>query len=198
VGGTAWITVRSLQPPAVERVPFGPDDGPRAQRKLFGLARRNPPGPVVLSEAEINAFVARHLHPADLPLHEPVIRLRGEAAVEIAGSLPLGRLLRESPLAPAARMLPAAWLESPMWLTVTARPSVTAEPRPALRLDVDRLKIGRQRMPSVALRLLLEPSSLRLTRIALPPDVEAVRVERGRVIIQTTSSRPRTGAAGRR
>jgi hypothetical protein len=65
---------------------------------------------------------------------------------------------------------------------------MSTEPRRTVRLDARRVVIGRQRVPRLTLRLLLDPSSLRLTRIALPPNVHTVRVERGRVIIQTTSS----------
>jgi hypothetical protein len=192
LGVGAWVGVRMLAAPAVEPVAFAPEDGARAQKKIFDLARRASPGTVVLSEAELNAFVTRHLEPADLPMRDPVLRLRGDDVVEITGAVPLERLLRESPLAPLAEALPAAWLARPVWLTVQARASVATEPRRALRLDARRVVIGRQRVPSVALRLLLDPGSLRLTRIALPPDVQAVRVERGRVVIQTTSSRGRT------
>ncbi len=189
VAAGGWAVVRSLQAPAVERVPFSPADGVRAQQKIFDLARRAArAGPVVLTEAELNAFVSRHLDPADLPLHDPVIRLRADDVVEIVGIVPLGRLLRESPLAPLADALPAGWLARPVWLTVTTRAGLSTEPRRALRLDARRVVIGRQRVPALVLRLVLEPSSLRLTRITLPPAVQAVRVERGRVLIQATSS----------
>jgi hypothetical protein len=52
--------------------------------------------------------------------------------------------------------------------------------------------IGRQRVPAVVLRLVLEPASLRLMRIALTPEIRTVRIERGRVVIETTSPPPRT------
>jgi hypothetical protein len=79
-----------------------------------------------------------------------------------------------------------------VWLTIGAHATIATEPRRALRLDVRRVVIGRQRVPAVLLRLLLDPSSLRLMRIALPPEVRTVRVERGRVLIETTSPPPRT------
>jgi hypothetical protein len=47
-------------------------------------------------------------------------------------------------------------------------------------------------VPAFALRLVMDPSSLRLMRIALPPEVQTVRIERGRVVIQATSSPSRT------
>lgn len=189
VAAGGWAVVRLLQAPAVERVSSTPEDGARAQQKIFDLARRaGRTGPVVLTEAELNAFVSRHLDPADLPLRDPVIRLRGDDLAEIVGTVPLGRLLHESPLASFADALPGGWLARPVWLTVVTRVGLTTESRRSLRLDARRVVIGRQRVPAVVLRLVLEPSSLRLTRIALPPAVQAVRIERGRVIIQVTSS----------
>lgn len=189
VAAGGWAVVRLLQAPSVERVQFSAADGVRAQQKIFDLARRAArAGPVVLTEAELNAFVSRHLDPVDLPFRDPVIRLRGDDLVEVVGTVPLGRLVRESPLAPLADALPAGWLARPVWLTVATRPGLSTEPRRALRLDARRVMIGRQRVPALMLRLVLEPSSLRLMRIALPPAVQAVRVERGRVIIQATSS----------
>jgi len=184
-----WAVLRTLQVPLIETARFAPEDGVRAQQKIFGLARRGArAGSVVLSEAELNAFVSRHLDPADLPLREPVIRLRGDDLVEIVGTAPLGRLLHESPLATLAEALPAGWLARPVWLTVAARAQISTEPRRTLRLDARRVVIGRQRVPALALRMMLDPSSLRLTRITLPSDVQAVRIERGRVVIQVSSS----------
>jgi hypothetical protein len=188
-----WACLRTLQAPIVEPVRFTPEDGVHAQQKIFGVARRSTrAGPVVLTEAELNAFVSRHLDPADLPLREPVIRLRGDDVVEIVGTVSFGHLLHESPLASLAEVLPAGWLARPMWLTVAALGRISTEPRRALRLDARRVVIGRQRVPALVLRLVLDPSSLRLTRIALPSHVQAVRIERGRVVIQVTSSPPRT------
>ena len=193
IGAVVWGVARTLEAPAVAPIAFGPQDGVRAQQKIFGLARRSARGEhVTLTEAEINAFVARHLDPYDLPLREPVIRLRGDDTVEITGHLPRRRLLVESPLGSVVDVLPSAWLERPIWLTVVAHTRVETEPRRVLRLDARRVVIGRQRVPTFLLRLTLDPTSLRLTRISLPGQVQAVRIERGQVLIQTTASPGRT------
>src|SRR5207247_1113656 len=127
-----WVVIRLLQAPIVEPVPCSPEDGVRAQQKIVGLVRRSTrAGSVVLSEAELNAFVSRHLDPADLPLREPAIRLRGDDLVNIVGTVSLGRLLNESPLAAFAEALPAGWLARPIWLTVGARGRISTEPRRA-------------------------------------------------------------------
>jgi|RhiMetdeSRZDD1v2_1073273.scaffolds.fasta_scaffold01993_19 hypothetical protein len=185
--------MRMLDTPTLEPVRYVPADGVRAQQKILELARRRArSGGVVLTEAELNAFVSRHLEPADLPLRDPVIHLRGDDTVEIAGTLTVARLLHESPLGRLADTLPGGWLARPVWLTVVARTTVVTEPRRVLRLDPQSVALGRQWVPVIMLRLVLDPSSLRLTRIALPTDVQSVRIERGRVLIEATSPRSRT------
>jgi hypothetical protein len=54
------------------------------------------------------------------------------------------------------------------------------------------LTVGRQPVPALLLRLVLEPASLRLMHIGLPSEVQTVRIDRGRVVIQTTSPPSRT------
>lgn len=193
IAATAWLAVGVLQAPHVERVRFSAEDGVRAQRKLLDLAHQRPrTSSAVITEAELNAFVARHLDPADLPLGEPVIHLQADDRVELAGMVTLGRLLHDSPLASVADVLPAAWAMRPVWLTVVADARLMRDSRPILRLVPRRLTIGRRRVPTFVLRLVLDPASFRLMRIVLPPDVETVRVERGRVVIERTSQPPRT------
>src|SRR2546426_2862775 len=168
-----WAVIRLLQAPIIEPVPFSPEDGVRAQQKIVGLLRRSTrAGSVVLSDAELNAFVSRHLDPADLPLREPAIRLRSDDLVTIVGTVSLGRLLNESPLAPLAEALPAGWLARPVWLTVRRRGGISAGAPRAPRLDPRRVVIGRQRVPALVLPLMLGPSSLRLMRITLPPHAQ--------------------------
>jgi len=194
----AWVVIGLFQAPDVERVRFSADDGVRAQRKLLELARQRPRASTVITEAEVNAFVTRHLDPADLPLVDPVIHLRGEDAVEIAGTVTIGRLLHDSPVAPLTDALPAGWQTRPIWLTVAAGARVTTDGRRILRLEPRRLTIGRQRVPTFLLRLVLDPGALRLLRITLPADVGSIRVEPARVIIERASSPPRTSSADHR
>lgn len=192
-GAGVWAVMRALEAPAVEAPRFTRDDGVRAQQKIADLARHRPKtNPVVLSEAEVNAFVSRHLDPEVLPVRDAVIRLRDGDVVEIVGTVALGRLLRESPVGTLGDMLPAGWLARRIWLTIDAQPATATEPRRTLRLDARRLTVGRQPVPALLLRLVLEPASLRLMHIGLPSEVQTVRIDRGRVVIQTTSPPSRT------
>jgi hypothetical protein len=189
-----WGVARSLQRPSVRPVAFGPEDGARAQQKIFDLMQRAPrASPVVFTEAEINAFVARHVDARDLPFDEPVIHFLGSDAVEIVGYLSLGRLMHESPARALGEWLPHSWRARTLGLTILAHVRVEADPRRVLRLEPRRLVLGRQPLPAFALRVLFEPASLRFTRIALPAEIRDVRVEPGRALIEATSSRGRTG-----
>src|SRR5262244_3910000 len=98
-----WVVTRALEAPVIEATRFTREDGVRAQQKIVDLAlHRGRRDPVLLTEAEVNAFVSRHLDPAELPVGGPVIRLYDGDALEIIGTVPLGRLVRESPVASLA------------------------------------------------------------------------------------------------
>jgi hypothetical protein len=192
VAAGVWGTSRALEEPGVATVTSTAGDAARAQQKLFRLMNGTAREPVVLSEAEVNAFVARNVDPRDLPFEEPSVFLRSDGVVELVGRVPLRRLLAESPLPLVADVLPAAWLAKPVWLRLVAHTRFERDPSAQLRLDVRRVTLGRQALPPVALRLFFEPTSLRFARVSLPTNVADVRIESGRAVIRATSSRGRT------
>ena len=192
VGAGAWGMARALQDPGDVTVASTAEDAARAQQKLFRLVRGAARESVVLSEAEVNAFVSRNVDPRDLPFARPTIFLRAHDVVELAGRLPVGRLLSESPVALITNLLPSAWLARQVSLRLAAHAEFEVEPRRQLRLDVQEVILGQQRLPTFTLRLLFEPASLRFVRIVLPDTVADVRIESGRAVIQPTSSRGRT------
>ena len=192
VGAGAWGMARALQDPEDVTVVFTAEDAARAQQKLYRLVRGAARESVVLSEAEVNAFVSRNVDPRDLPFAGPTIFLRAHDVVELAGRVPLGRLLSESPVALLANLLPPAWLARQVSLRLATHAAFELEPRRQLRLDVREVILGQQRLPTFTLRLLFEPASLRFVRIVLPDTVADVRIESGRAVIQPISSRGRT------
>lgn len=191
VGASVWGASRALQDPRVPDIVATPEDAARAQQKLWRVVRGGAKDPIVLSEAEVNAFVARNLDPNDLPFPDPLIFLR-EGDVEVVGQVPLGRLLAESPLALPAALLPERWTARPVWLQVAARAQFQRAPRRQVRLAVRRVTIGEQRLPAVVLRMLFEPARLQFVRVTMPDTVADVRIENGRAVIRPTSSRERT------
>lgn len=164
----------------------------QSSRKIDGLAARDP-GPLVLTEAEVGALLARHLpRHAAFPLADPVVELRDDGSVALAGQVPARSLLTERPLSRVARILPEQWLGRPVWVSLEGRIRVERGPgedRRYLRLEVDRFGVGRQRLPAPLLRLLLNPTTVGLLRWPLPPGIESVTVERGRATVRRASSR---------
>lgn len=192
VGASVWGTSRALENPGIQPLRVSPEDAARAQQKLFRVIRGGGTEPVVVSEAELNAFVSRNVDHRDLPFDDPLIFLREGEAVDIVGQMPLGRLLAESPFGLLSVLMPERWRAHPVWLQVRTSAEFEREPRRQLRLDVRRVTVGEQRLPAVALRLFFDPARLRFVRIAVPATVADIRVQSGRVVIRPTSSRERT------
>jgi len=190
VGGAVGAGTRMLaKPRAATLPPTTAADGARAQQKIFDVARASRLAqPVTLSEAEVNALLARHLVEArGVRLNTLGVRLIGGDRVELTGQAPLRQLLDEAGLAGVAGVLPARWLEHPMWVHVGARTHVSAGPRRQLSLDVEDFAVGRQRLPARSLRLLLDPAAVGLLRWPLPEHVHDVTIEPGRVVIRGAS-----------
>ena len=192
VGTSVWGTSRALQNPRIAAAPATAEDAARAQQKLFRLIRGGWKESVVISQAEINAFVSRNVDRRELPFDDPLIVLHDGDRVDVIGQLPLGRLVAESPLGSLSGLLPERWSSRPVWLQVATRAEFEREPRRQLRLDVRGVTVGQQRLPAIALRVLFEPARLRFVRVPLPETVADVRIQSGRAVIRPILSRERT------
>jgi hypothetical protein len=194
VGALAWGTLQTTRAPHLVGAPTSPADGVRAQQKIFEVIRRSGSGrphAVTLSERELNAFLGRHLgETADMPFRNLAVRLPSDGHAEIAGQVPLRQLLGVPPLSALTGVLPDAWLDRGMWLSLRARVTLEgggsgARDRRHVRLDVERFWLGRQRLPEVMLRVLLDPAALRLLRWPMPEAIDGLRIEPGRLVIQS-------------
>jgi len=182
----------------VAAIQGSPEDGARAQQKIFELIRgeasrpRGRPHQVVMTEAELNRFLSKNLvEVAKMPVAVRAVRLVGDGVVEFKGLLPLRDLLPASPLMPLASLVPATWLEREVWLHLNARASLelgaTRSQRRYLRFDVQRFAIGRQPLPGIFLRLLPNPGVPALLRWRVPESVEGLTIDPGAVVIKTSS-----------
>ena len=191
---SVWAVVQATRPPDAAEIQTSPADGFRAQQKLFEVVRRARSGrshTVELSEREVNAFLSRHLaETAELPVSRLSARLHADSRAEVAGQVPWKEILEVPPLSLVSRVLPAAWLQHKAWLSLLARVEVeraeTARERRYLRLDVEAFHLGRLRLPEIMLRVFLDPSVLRLLRTPLPDGIAAIRVEGGRLLVETS------------
>jgi hypothetical protein len=195
VGVGAWGAFQVTRAPDIAGVQTAPADGIKAQQKIFDVLRRagsGRPHAVTLSERELNAFLSRHLgETADMPFRRIAVRLPSDGHAEIAGQLPLRQLLDVPPLSALVAILPATWLDRGVWIALRARVTLEgsdgARDRRHVRLDVERFWVGRLRLPEVMMRVLLDPSALRLLRWRVPEAIEGLRIEPGRLVIQSAS-----------
>jgi hypothetical protein len=190
--GSVWVGLRMSQEPEVLVAGGTAEDGVRGQQKIYEIATSGPgrgrgrPREITISEPELNAFLSRHLaEAAKTPFGSATVRLVGDGFIEFKAQLPLRHVLA------VADLLPAQWLERPVWLHLGARTSLEVGAgrahRRYLRLDVERLAIGRQPLPGVLLRVLLNPAVLNQLRWRVPETVEAITIENRSVVIRTAS-----------
>ena len=198
--GAVWLTSRVLAPPDRSPVAGTEEDGLRAQQKIFAIVRgaagkpRNErvPRDHVLTEAEINAFLSRHLGViAGLPFDQLAVQMVGDGVIEVVGRVPLARALGGG-LARGLDYLPASWRTSVATVRLRGPLRVETEtssgqPR-TLRLEVTEAYIGQQRVPVTAVEWILGEDGRRLfTRLRLPSSVEGITIERQRAIVRTSS-----------
>jgi hypothetical protein len=180
-----------LQEPEVPVVAGTAEDGVRGQQKIYAIIRGTGRAigrtrQIVLSEPELNAFLSRHLaEVATIPFGPGAVRLVGDGIIEFKGQVPLRHVLE------ITNLLPATWLEQPVWLHLWARASLEVGAargqRRYLRLDIERLALGRQPLPGVLPLLLLNPVILSQLRLRIPETVEAITIETRMVVIRIAS-----------
>lgn len=180
--------------PSVKAPPVSRSDGFSAQQKLFEIASREAgrstrQDPVVLSEREINSFLAHHLaEAARVPL-DPIITRLVRGYFEVQGKTAFRNLLQVAPLAQLASHLPASRLDAPVWVTLRGTLSVApASPgarRMVARVRFTDLTLGKQPLAAGLLRFLLGQTGRRLTEFPVPAVVDGVQIEDGRLIVRT-------------
>lgn len=194
-GGIVWGVAGLFQTPDVTPVKADDQDWRAAQQKIFDVAHRSRsrsrPGPTLsFTEREVTAVVARRLTEATgFPLSEPSVRLLAGGVAEISGRLPLRTAVREAPLASVLDWLPGNWTQQPVWMVIGLRPHIESGDggRHYIAFDVEYFDIGRRRLPNIAPRLLLPTAALRYLSVPLPESVEAMSVERGKLVLRLGS-----------
>lgn len=192
--GFFFLSGNMATAPDVQPSRFTRSDGFSAQRKLYELVLRESgrstrTDPVVLSEAEVNAFLANHLEEAaGLPFNPLVVRFAG-GQLEVKGQTVLRHLLQGPPFLQFMRYLPAEKLDQPVWVTVRGR-FVVEHPRSKTgrtyaRMDVTEFALGRQPVGRWLLWLMLGQTGSRLLRFQIPAVVDSVQIDERRAIIRT-------------
>lgn len=192
VGGAAALYYAGsvFDMPTIPSVEKTPSDGYRAQQKLFELAEwdsKRSAVPVVLTERELNAFLARHLEESEgLPFSPIVVRLL-PGMIEVQGRTTLVNLFQGFPFSLLAEYLPPSALDRPVW--VTLRGTIQVQKRRSRtersygQLVVSGFSLGNQDLGPWVLSWMLGGKRESLLRWHLPPAVDGITIEQGRVVI---------------
>jgi hypothetical protein len=177
-------------------IPFSPSDGYRAQQKLYEIMLRDGKrslrrDPIVLTEREINAFLARHLlDTAKLSFSPLSVSLLPDNSLEFRGRTTLRALMQGFPSAQLALLLPVGKLEEPVWVRVRGRLTVERgqirREREYARLDVSEFALGTQPLSVWILQAIVRPGGQNVLRWQVPGVVESIGVENGRLLIKTS------------
>jgi hypothetical protein len=192
--GFVFLSGNMGTPPDVQPTRFTRADGYSAQRKLYELVLRESgrstrTDPVILSEAEVNAFLANHLaEAADLPFSPLIVRFES-GQLELRGQTLLRNLLQGPPFPQLMPYLPAARLDQTVWVTVRGRFVIdhprTKGGRGYARVEVTEFALGKQPVGRWLLWLMLGPTGSKLLRFQVPSVVDSVQIDERRAVIRT-------------
>jgi len=194
IGGFFFLSGNIFQEPRFETLDWRGSDASAARSTLreiilrdAGQSRRQ--DPVLLSEREINALVARHLaETAGLRFDPFAIRLvQGQFLLQ--GRTVLRSLLQGPPFAQLAGYLPASQLARPIWITVRGYIAVQpGEPggKPGrAHVVLTEFILGRQPVGSWPFSAVMGSAGLGLLKWPVPGAVRDVDIEDRRVVIRT-------------
>ena len=192
VGGALFLSTNIFGVPQVPSVAFSRSDGYAAQQKFYEIIQRqvgrsSRKDPISLSEAEANAFLARHLSEGTVPLSPIVVRFKMDEFV-VQGQTPLRNLIQSPPVSFLLPYLPEKYLNRLVWVTVRGRITVGGRsdtPERSADVSLSEFVLGRQPVSPILLYALMGPSGTGLFHFRIPGVVEGVDIVGGRAVIRT-------------
>ncbi|MGH7373215.1 MAG: hypothetical protein ACREJY_03220 [Candidatus Rokuibacteriota bacterium] len=144
--------------------------------------------PLVFSEPEVAAFLARHLDDAGLRLSPVHTRLR-TTEITVQGQIPLGALLQGAPFTWLPSVIARRTLDAPVWITLAGTIGLEAassprRPRYAEARLIDS-QVGRLSIPGWLLTMMAGSRGASLLRWQVPAIVERLEVGDGKLTIRT-------------
>jgi hypothetical protein len=194
VGGFLFLSGNIFGEPHFEALDWSRADASAARYRLHEIILRDTgqsgrQDPLILSEREINALVARHLtETAGLRFEPFAVRLvQGQFLLQ--GRTVLRSLLQGPPFAQLAAYLPASQLDRHIWITVRGYIAVQpGEPGGKLgraRVVLTEFNLGRQPVGSWPFSVVMGSAGSGLLNWPVPGAVRDVDIEERRVVIRT-------------
>jgi hypothetical protein len=194
VGAFFVLSGNIFEEPRVETLDWSRADASATGSKLNEIVQRDAgqsgrQGPIILSEREINAWVARHLAEAAGLRFDPFAMRLAQGHFLLQGRTVLRDLLQGPPFAQLVPYLPAKQLNRPLWITVQGYVSVQpGEPGGTpgrARVTLTEFNLGKQPVGNWPFSVVMGPAGLRLLSWPVPGVVRDIDIEDKRVVIQT-------------
>jgi len=192
-GALLFLSTNIFTAPDVQSVSFSRADGYSAQQKLYeiilrGARRSTRTDPIVLTEREVNAFLAHHLdESAGLPLSPLIVKLE-DGQFFVQGQTPLKNLLRAPLFSYLTPYLSDPRLDRQVWVSIRGRVDIEGADGKGTRhgtVTVTEFALGRQPLSSFLLYAAAGPSGSGLFRWPVPSVVDSVEIHPKQAIIRT-------------
>ena len=194
VGGFVFLSGNIFEEPHFEALDWSRADASAVRSTLREIILRDAgqsgrQDPVLLSEREINALVARHLaETAGLRFDPFAIRLvPGQFLLQ--GRTVLRSLLQGPPFAQLAAYLPASQLNRPIWITVrgyiAVRPGEPGGKPGQARVALTEFTLGRQPVGNWPFSAVMGSAGSGLLKWPVPGAVRDIDIEDRKVVIRT-------------
>jgi hypothetical protein len=194
VAGFFVLSGNIFEEPRVEVLDWSRADASAVRSKLYEIVQRDAgqsgrQDPIVLSERDLNAWMARHLaETAGLRFDPFALRLT-QGQFVLQGRTILRNLLQGPPFAQLVPFIPAAQLNRPLWITVHGYVSVQpggAGGKPGrARVTLTEFDLGKQPVGNWPFSVVMGPAGWGLLSWPVPGVVRNIDIEDKRIVIQT-------------
>lgn len=186
-GGLLLSSAIFATPEGITPPDFTPQNAGAGEQKLAEILLRDRgfaqgKGPVVITQQELNGFLAHHLQESGrIPMKPLSVRLT-PGIVGIQGQTTVARLFTGFPFSLLGEYLPRSYVDRPIWVTVKGR---IEHDRSRGSLEVLDFALGTQPISPRVLSWMLGGKGQRLLRWRMPRSVERIVIEEGRVVVRT-------------
>ena len=193
-GGFFFLSGNIFEEPHFEVLDWSRADASAARYKLSEIIQRDTgqsgrKDPIVLSEREINALLARHLSETAGLRFDPFATRLTQGQFLLQGRTVLRSLMQGPPFAQLAAALPPAQVDRPIWLSVRGyielQPGEPGGKPGRARVMLTEFNLGRQPVGSWPFSVAMGPAGSRLLTWPVPGALRDIDIEDRRVVIRT-------------
>jgi hypothetical protein len=194
VGGFVFLAGNIFGEPHFEVRDWSRSDASAARYRLHEIILRDAgqsarQDPIIVSEREISALVARHVAETAGLRFEPFAMRLVQGQFLLQGRTVLRSLLQGPPFAQVAAYLPASQLDRPLWITVrgyiAVQPGEPGRKPGQARVVLTEFNLGRQPVGNWPFSAVMGSAGSGLLTWPVPGAVRDVDIEDRRVVIRT-------------